>query len=87
MDNDTTTPVELAGLDLAPWYSVKETAARRKPTFTEHALRFQLSQRDKNGLSKYVRNIGGKLLISAPGFDLWISEGSDYVPQRERATA
>ena len=64
---------------LTPWRSVPAladalNAGSKHPTFTIASLRNYLAKRDENGLDQYVRTVGRKVLVSEPGFQLWIAE-------------
>ena len=54
------------------WKTVKKIA-EDNPAFSEASLRYHLFHRETNGLNKYVRQIGRKLLIYEFGFvNEWI---------------
>lgn len=60
------------------WKTVKGLA-ESNPAFSEASLRYLLFHRETNGLNRYVRQIGRKLLIDENGFmNEWIeSQGGD----------
>lgn len=49
------------------WKTVKGLA-ESQPAFSESSLRYLLFHRETNGLNRYVRQIGRKLLIDEDGF-------------------
>lgn len=54
------------------WKTVKQIA-KDNPAFSEASLRYHLFHRETNGLNKYVRQIGRKLLLDEYGFlNEWI---------------
>lgn len=54
------------------WKTVKQLA-EGNPAFSEASLRYHLFHRHTNGLNKYVRQIGRKILIDEYGFtNEWI---------------
>ena len=60
------------------WKTVKQLA-EGNTAFSEASLRYYLFHRETNGLIKYVRQIGRKILIDEHGFfNEWIeSQGED----------
>ncbi len=52
--------------------------SERHPAFSESSMRFHLFHRETNGLNKYVRTVGRKILIDEDGFfNEWIeNQGS-----------
>jgi len=67
------------GACLKPWRSVYALAdslndGAQHPTFSIPSLRNLLAVRDQNGLDRFVRKVGGKLLVSEPGFNFWIEQ-------------
>ena len=73
------------GRHLEPWRSVVAlcdvlNAGAKHPTFTVSAMRNLMAQRKRNGLEKFTRKVGGKLIISEQGFFWWLSTagGSDH---------
>jgi hypothetical protein len=56
------------------WKTVKQLA-EDNPAFSEASLRYHLFHRHTNGLNKYVRQIGRKLIIDECGFiNEWIEK-------------
>lgn len=69
-------------IQLEPWRSVPAlvdalNAGSDHPTFTVAAIRNLLAKRQHNGLSKYCRKVGQKLLVSQPGFIFWLEGQPD----------
>lgn len=72
-------PPEERAEQLAPWVSPKALPSAANgsvdpPTWTLAAIRNLLADRDKNGLARYVRKVGAKVLISVPGFHRWVGD-------------
>jgi len=68
---------------LKPWRSVAAlcdvlNAGAEHPTYTASAVRNLLAKRDKNGLQKFTRKLGGKVLISEPGFIYWMTTAGTF---------
>ena len=55
------------------YYSPKELA-ERVPSFNERKIRWCLSNREQNGLDKYVARIGKRLYITEKGWNEWLSQ-------------
>lgn len=65
-----------------PWLTVPALSdatrgGAKRPSFTPAALRALLAQRHQNGLGRYVRKLGSKVVVSLPGFWQWIAEQAD----------
>lgn len=60
-------------IDLEDLYSVDEFAARYPRILTAHTLRYQLRDRDSNGLSAATVKIGKRLMISESGYRRWLA--------------
>ena len=58
--------------------SVKRLA-EKYPDFSEASIRYYLFNREQNGLSMHVRNLGRKILISEVGFLQWIDNNGSNV--------
>jgi len=53
-------------------FKTVKTMSRKYPEHSEASLRYWLFNRNANGLSKHVRQIGRKILIDENGFLNWI---------------
>lgn len=60
-------------VDLSDLFSAPELAARHPRILSETTLRYQLRNRETNGLAKACVKIGKKLLISENGYRTWLS--------------
>ncbi|MGY6278284.1 hypothetical protein [Methylomonas sp. MgM2] len=60
-----------------PVFTVRQFS-QRNPAFSEASLRFQLFNRETNGLIKSgaVLTMGGKILIHEPKFMEWLQSGT-----------
>ena len=47
-------------------------AGSERRTFTEHAVRHYVRNAKTNGLNRYIRRLGSKILIDENGFRAWI---------------
>lgn len=56
---------------MANFLTVKQTA-QRFPAFSEASLRFYIFHEKSNGLTKAIRRVGRKILISEPMFIEWL---------------
>ncbi|MHC6051943.1 hypothetical protein ACYT84_09270 [Ralstonia solanacearum] len=63
-------------IELSDLFTVKELAARWPKILSVLTLRYQLRNRDNNGLSKAVVRIGKKLLISESRYQQWLAESA-----------
>ncbi|GEM_PF-2509789 len=61
-------------IDLNDLFSVGELAERYPRILSENTIRYQLRDRDRNGLSCACVQIGKKLLISDTGYRRWLAE-------------
>ncbi|AUS44753.1 hypothetical protein CYD94_21710 (plasmid) [Ralstonia solanacearum] len=61
-------------IELTDLYSVGELAARHPRILSVLTLRYQLRNRDANGLAKACVKIGKKLLISERRYQEWLAE-------------
>lgn len=66
---DTTAPT----LHLEDLYPVKELVAKYPNVLTEYTLRWQLRDREKNGLSRACVRVGKKILISKTRYEEWLA--------------
>lgn len=66
---DTTAP----RLSLEDLHTVDELAARYPNVLTSYTLRWQLRDREKNGLAGACVRIGKKLLISKTRYEQWLA--------------
>lgn len=63
-------------IDLSDLYSVGELAARHPRILSVLTLRYQLRNRESNGLARACVKIGKKLLISEQRYQEWLAEAS-----------
>ncbi|MCK4130782.1 hypothetical protein [Ralstonia pseudosolanacearum] len=61
-------------IELSDLFTVQELAARWPKILSVLTLRYQLRNRDSNGLSRAVVRIGKKLLISESRYQQWLAE-------------
>lgn len=66
--------VQNTQIELSDLFTVPQLAARWPKILSELTLRYQLRNRDTNGLSKAVVRIGKKLLISESRYQQWLAE-------------
>lgn len=66
--------VEANQLDLNELFSLEDLAARHPRILSVTILRYQLRNRDINGLARAVVPIGKKLFISESRYQQWLSE-------------
>lgn len=65
----TTNQIELSDL-----FTVQQLAARHPNVLTVLMLRYQLRNRETNGLKRAVVRIGKKMFISESRFQQWLAE-------------
>lgn len=68
-----------AGDALEPWRSVQALTdalnlGAKRPSFTDSAIRNYLAKRQENGLDRFVRKVGKKIIVSEPGFNYWLAQ-------------
>jgi len=61
-------------INLNDLYTVEMFATQYPDFLSVRTLRWQLRNRDTNGLHKACVKIGKKLLISKPRYEAWLSE-------------
>lgn len=64
---------------LEPWRSVAALTdslnlGAKRPSFTDSAIRNYLANRHTNGLDRFVRKVGKKIIVSEPGFNYWLAQ-------------
>ena len=61
-------------VDIDDLFTVQELAARYARVMSQSTLRYQLRDREKNGLAAVCVQLGKKLLISDSGYRRWLGE-------------
>ncbi|MDO3553085.1 hypothetical protein [Ralstonia pseudosolanacearum] len=64
-------------IELSDLYTVQQLAARYPHILSVLTLRYQLRNRDANGLAKACVRIGKKLLISHSRYQAWLAETAE----------
>lgn len=72
-------------IDFSDLYSVDDYAALYPRLLSRHTLRYQLRNRDANGLSGACVRIGKKLLISNTRYQAWVARQAESGFQEVRA--
>lgn len=64
-------------IDLNDLYSVADYAERYPRILSQHMLRYQLRNRDENGLGAACVRIGKRLLISDTRYQQWLAKAQE----------
>ncbi len=59
------------------WVPVEEFCALF-PNIPEKTIKWQLTSRQRNGLSQYVQLIGKQRYVSIQGYAIWLKSGVSY---------
>lgn len=62
-----------ATLPLDDLHTIEELASKYPRTLTAYTLRWQLREREKNGLAPACVRVGKKLLISKTRYEQWLA--------------
>jgi len=69
--------VDANQIELLDLFTVEQMAARWPKILSQMTLRYQLRNREKNGLSMAVVRIGKRVLISEKRYQQWLAENAD----------